>query len=138
VSRHPIQVGLVSPGPVRDAFRRWLELSSEVDPDLAIREEPFRIVIDHAGSPLLTCRPRATSVLIAAGDREALVCRAPQEFAAALAELLRLIRARLAAGAPASATASSAAPPGAPPTSAMRSGAAAGSEPGDAATLARP
>ncbi len=114
MSGAPVQVGLVAAGPTRRDFRRFLELAAECDPGVIVREEPFRILIEWGGAPLLACHPRATAVHVRAGSGggEEIPCRTHEDFARILGELLGSLRGRLAA---AVAPAGGPAPPASPP-----------------------
>jgi len=89
-----VQTGLVSAGPLRDDFRRFLELLGELDPGVTLHEEPFRIVASLHGRPLCDCHPQAQAVHVRLG-REAggeVRCRTHEDFVDILERLLDELR----------------------------------------------
>ncbi|MHB8079375.1 MAG: hypothetical protein ACYDIE_08985, partial [Candidatus Krumholzibacteriia bacterium] len=81
-------------GPLRQDFRRFLELLCELDPGVTLHEEPFRIVARLHGRPLCDCHPRSHAVHVRLG-REAggeVRCRTHEDFVDILARLLGELR----------------------------------------------
>ncbi len=89
-----VQAGLVRAGPLREDFRRFLELLGELDPGVTLHEEPFRIVVRLHGRPLCDCHPQSHAVHVRLG-REAggeVRCRTHEDFVDILARLLGELR----------------------------------------------
>lgn len=89
-----VQTGLVCAEPLREDFRRFLELLGELDPGVTLHEEPFRIVARLQGIPLCHCHPRSHAVHVRLG-REAeceVLCRSHEDFVDILARLLGELR----------------------------------------------
>jgi len=93
----PVQVGLVEAGPLREDFRRFLQFAAELAPDVALREEPFCIVLERAGEVLARCRPAARIVRVALGPEAGgeVGCQRHEHFVDILARLLEGERQRL-------------------------------------------
>lgn len=99
----PVQIGLVEPGMLREDFRRFLRLVSELAPGMTLREEPFAIVAELDGEPVLRCRPsaRLIRVVLGPGGGAEVGCRGHEDFVDILASLLAAARRRCDAPDPA-------------------------------------
>jgi len=89
-----VQTGLVRAGPLREDFRRFLELLGELDPGVTLHEEPFRIVARLHGRPLCQCHPQSHAVHVRLGREGGgeVRCRTHEDFVDILARLLGDLR----------------------------------------------
>lgn len=89
-----VQSGLVRAGPLREDFRRFLELLGELDPGVTLHEEPFRIDVRLHGLPLCTCHPQCHVVDVRLGREGGgeVRCRTHEDFVDILARLLGDLR----------------------------------------------
>lgn len=89
-----VQTGLIRAGPLREDFRRFLELLGELDPCVALHEEPFRIVARLHGRLLCQCHPQSHAVHVRLGHEGGgeVRCRTHEDFVDILARLLGELR----------------------------------------------
>ena len=85
-----VQTGLVPAGPLRDDFRRFLDLLTELDPRVRLREEPFLVLAELGDLVLCACRPGARVVHVRLGPPGGgeVGCRSHEDFVDILARLL--------------------------------------------------
>ncbi len=94
-----VQVGLIEPGPLREDFRRFLALARDLGPEVTLREEPFVIVLERDGAPLLRARlaARQVQMLLGAQGNAVVECRHHEDFVGVLSWLLEGERRRMGA-----------------------------------------